>query len=239
MPADRTRNAELLIKYRAGHEGSLDELVQNNLPLVRSVASRFFSRDDPDDIMQVGALGLIKAIRNFDPARGTELSTYAVPVIAGEIKRYLRDSGSVKAGRRTRELSVKIGRLMSEAEKTGECLKISGIADKLGISEEEAADAAALLIPMEYLDEKLPGDSETSLSDTIASKNGTEDEAVGRVLSKQLLDKLQGQEKDVIIMRYFMELTQSETAERLGLTQPKVSRLEAGIIVKLRSFIKA
>ncbi|MBO4383985.1 MAG: sigma-70 family RNA polymerase sigma factor [Clostridia bacterium] len=237
MPGERVSNRELLSEYRSGDESALSALVENNLALVRSVAARFFCRDDADDLMQVGSIGLVKAIRNFDPAFGTELSTYAVPMIAGEIRRYLRDTQSVKAGRKLGELSRRIAAILNEAEKRGLEPKLSEIADELGVSPEEAAEAAALNSFNVYLDEK-PEDGESrELSELVPDTARTEDEAVGRVFSEQLLSLLDKNERELIEMRYRLDLTQKEAAARLGITQPKASRMEARALLLLRRHI--
>lgn len=237
MPDERETNRKLLSLFRAGNESALDELVKNNLPLVKSVASRFFLRGETEDLIQTGAIGLLKAIRNFDPEMGTELSTYAVPMIAGEIRRYLRDSGSIKAGRRIKELSAKISRLLYEAEKQGRDPKLSELADKLGVSNEEAAEAAAYLTPVAYLDKEIPGGRGTALSSLVSLDHGTEEQAIERVFSQQLLLRLDTPERELITLRYITGLKQTEAAERLGITQPKASRLETRALMKLRSAI--
>lgn len=213
------------------------ELASANMGLVRAVALRFRGRGtDYEDLVQIGAIGLVKAIRGFDPERGTRFSTYAVPVIAGEIRRFLRTSGAVKVSRSMKELAARIERLAEDAGEGGESPKLCDIAAALGVDPEEAAAALCAAQPPISLSEPVfDDDAETKLSDTVPAADSTEAEALQRVYLGSLLSSLGDTEKLLVHYRYFMELTQKETAELLSMTQPRVSRLEAKIIMKLRS----
>jgi RNA polymerase sporulation-specific sigma factor len=214
------------------------ELASANMGLVRAVAMRFRGRGaEFEDLVQIGAIGLVKAIRCFDPERGTRFSTYAVPVIAGEIRRFLRDSGAVKVSRGMKELAAKLEKLIEEAEKRGESPRLCDIAATLGVDPEDAAAALCAAQPPISLSEPVfDDDAETKLSDTVPAADSTESDALQRVYLGSLLSSLGDTEKRLVHYRYFMELTQKETAELLSMTQPRVSRLEAKIMMKLRSF---
>lgn len=206
-----------------------DEFVKQNIPLVHSLANRFRGRGiEYEELFAAGSLGLVKACDRFDESRGLCFSTYAVPVILGEIRRLFRDGGSVKMSRSLKELSMKAARAREELSKGGREPTISEIAEYLGVSPEDAAEAVAASAPTISLtcaedggDFDLPDD------------NG-ENALIDRLALRQCLQKLPDDEQKLIILRYFRNMTQAQTAETLGISQVQVSRRERKIIEELR-----
>lgn len=207
-----------------------DEFISRNLPLVHSLANRFRGRGiDYDDLFSAGSVGLIKACDNFDESRGLCFSTYAVPVILGEIKRLFRDGGSVKMSRSLKELSVRAVHARDELCKSGYGEPaISELAEYLGVTPEEAAEAVAAGTP--------------TLSLTCAEDGGEldlptesrENSIIDRLALRQCLDELPEEDRTLLILRYFRGKTQSETAQILGMTQVGVSRKERRLLEGLR-----
>ena len=211
-----------------------NRLVEQNLGLVHMIANRFKNRGlEADDLQQIATVGLNKAIDRFNPSFGVQLSTYAVPVIIGEIKRYLRDNTAVKISRSYKMLSNKVAeanKMLSEQLGREPCL--SEIAVYLESSPEELSIALSATRQPLSLDEK-QGDSELTLSDQIAdSKESLQIE--DRLTVCQLIESLPEREQKIIRWRYIDELKQSAIAERLGISQVQVSRLEKNILQKLR-----
>lgn len=207
-----------------------DEFIKQNLPLVHSLANRFRGRGiDYEDLFGAGSMGLVKAYDNFDESRGLCFSTYAVPVILGEIKRMFRDGGAVKMSRSLKELSLKASRARDELLKQSGCEPaISEIADYLGVTVEEAAEAIAAGTPPASLTCADDG------GDFDLPVNGSENEIVDKLALRQALDELPSDDRTLIILRYFREKTQTETASLLGLSQVQVSRRERKILDLLR-----
>lgn len=206
-----------------------DEFIKANLPLVHSLANRFRGRGiDYDDLFAAGSFGLVKAYDNFDASRGLCFSTYAVPVILGEIRRMFRDGGSVKMSRSLKELCVKTTRAREELSRNGCEPTISEIAEYLGVSPEEAAEAiAAGMPPASLTSAEDGGDFELPVS-------GAENDIVDKLALRQALSELPDDDRKLIILRYFRNKTQTETAALIGLSQVQVSRRERRILEVLR-----
>lgn len=213
-----------------------DRFIETNLGLVHSLCKRFSGRGiEYDDLYQAGCIGLIKATDAFDESRGLCFSTYAVPVIMGEIRRLFRDGGAVKVSRSVKELGVKINREKQILEqKLCREPTISEISHSLGVSSEEITEAMCASQPtvsLTYEDED--GVSETDLP-TVSS----EDEISDRILLDGALKRLDETEKRIVVYRYYQSLTQSKTAELMSMTQVQVSRAEKKILLKLRGILK-
>ena len=215
-----------------------EELVNRNMGLVRSIAMRFCGRGtEYEDLVQIGTIGMLKAIRTFDSERGTVFSTYAVPLIVGEIRRHLRDDGIIKVGREQRRLGIELRhvseRIMNEE---GREAHIDELAAAVGVSPEDAAMAIDATTPLLSLS---GGSEETGdLEDRLHSGEFDEMERVrDRIALGQAIDMLPPEWKKIVILRYYRNLTQRETAERLSLTQVKVSREEKKILEKLRNIL--
>ena len=234
-----TDNAALITRIRDGDKQARDTMVEENMGLVHSVARRFDGRGcDREDLVQIGAIGLIKAINKFDSSFNVRFSTYAVPMIMGEIKRFLRDDGMVKVsrtlketaskGRRARELlQLKLGREPTVAEIAAEC----------GISEEEISEAFEAAAPPNSIYESVfsGGGKEIQLMDTLAA-DSCEDGVVNKVLLKELLEQLSERERLIITLRYFRGKTQAEISEIVGVSQVQISRIEKKAMERLRKF---
>lgn len=221
---------------RDGDERVLSELLEENTPLVKSIAKRFLDRGaDFDDLMQIGMIGLIKAIRGFDFTFDTMLSTYAVPMIYGEIKRFLRDDGLIKVSREAKTNAMHIRRFEEEYEQRfGFSPTLSEAAKGVGISEEEAVYALAAVQPVSPL--TLEGDDGSKFDIPV----GVDDveESVERFALIEAIDKLEPDDRKLITLRYFKNLTQHQTARILGISQVKVSRQEKRICAKLKSILE-
>lgn len=206
-----------------------DEFIEGNLPLVHKLANRFRGRGvEYEELYAAGCVGLVKAVDRFEPERGLCFSTYAVPVILGEIRRLFRDGGSVKISRSLKELSVKAARLRDQLSANGEP-RISDIAQALGVTPEEAAEALCAGIPPVSLDHG--GDDGEPLP--VPSASG-EDALIDRLALRQCLSELSGEDREILMLRYFRRKTQSETAQILGMTQVMVSRRERKLLKELR-----
>ena len=211
-----------------------DKMINGNLRLVLSVIQRFTSRgENPDDLFQVGVIGLIKAIDNFDESKGFKFSTYAVPAILGEIKRIWRDGGSIKVSRSLKELSLKANRLNEQnLKEKGVELTVSQLSLRLNVSKEEISEALAssrLPISLSYHNDD---DEEQELVIPVSSC----EEALSEKLTLQkALGELEEPDRQLIILRYFKSKTQSATAKELNMTQVQVSRREKKILANLRS----
>jgi RNA polymerase sigma factor, sigma-70 family len=206
-----------------------DEFIEGNLPLVHKLANRFRGRGvEYEELYAAGCVGLVKAVDRFEPERGLCFSTYAVPVILGEIRRLFRDGGSVKISRSLKELSVKAARVRDQLSANGEP-RISDIAQALGVTPEEAAEALCAGIPPVSLDHG--GEDGEPLP--VPSASG-EDALIDRLALRQCLSELSGEDREILMLRYFRRKTQCETAQILGMTQVMVSRRERKLLKELR-----
>ncbi len=206
-----------------------DEFIEGNIPLVHKLANRFRGRGvEYEELYAAGCVGLVKAVDRFEPERGLCFSTYAVPVILGEIRRLFRDGGSVKISRSLKELSVKAARVRDQLSANGEP-RISDIAQALGVTPEEAAEALCAGIPPVSLDHG--GEDGEPLP--VPSASG-EDALIDRLALRQCLSELSGEDREILMLRYFRRKTQCETAQILGMTQVMVSRRERKLLKELR-----
>lgn len=234
-----------LVRIAQGEDEELsmratEELVILNRGLVRSVAIRFRDRGvEIEDLIQIGTIGLIKAIRSFDVGRGTLFSTYAVPMIFGEIRRALRDEGMIKVGRYYKSLGVQLARAKNElVMQYGDGVHISMIAEAVGVSVEEAAVALdAMSAPMSLSDFVYGDEDGAVLEDTIADKDSLEynKKFFERMALREAIDKMNELWQKILVLRFFRNKTQQQVADILGLSQVKVSREEKKIVEFLRN----
>ena len=227
--------AEWFLRYAAGDDEAEEKIMELNAGLVNGIAYRFRGRGvDFDDLKQIGSIGMLKAIRSFEPERGFAFSTYAVPLIIGEIRRFLRDDGTLKVSRTQKRLGAS---LMHEREKiiseTGEEPRLETLAERLGISVEEAASAIDASSPVRSLSEKL-GDDDFSLEDVVQSADDSVSAMIERVALSEVIGTLPPLWRKIITLRYFKDYSQQQTADALGLTQVKISREEKKIFAHLR-----
>ncbi len=230
---DHDTTIALIKRAQSGDDGAKEELVKENIPLVKSVVKRFKGRGEYDDLMQLGAIGFIKAIQNFDETYGVRFSTYAVPMISGEIKRFLRDDGAVKVSRWAKTLAQKINVFIDEKLKSGEKEPtVDEIAQNFGVEAEQvvfAMDTGHYLLSLS----STVGDDDVTLEDKIVGDRSP-DEDLDKIMLKDFIEDLPEREKKVIILRYFRDKTQSEIAAELGVSQVQVSRIECKVLQKLK-----
>ncbi|HGH5445334.1 TPA: SigF/SigG family RNA polymerase sporulation sigma factor [Clostridioides difficile] len=233
---------ELIEKVQNGDEEAKEILISSNLGLVRSVVSRFLNIGyDREDLFQLGSIGLIKSIYKFDPKFNVKFSTYAVPMILGEIKRYLRDDGMIKVSRSLKQIAVK-AKMESEAltKKLGREPSIEELAKAIDVEKEDLVMAMEANFNVEYLqgviheEEGFP----ICLIDKISMKGESEEEkVVDNILLKDILGRLDKRERQIIVLRYFEDMTQSEIGEMLNISQVQVSRIEKKVLSKLKEYI--
>nr|WP_234435205.1 RNA polymerase sigma factor SigF [Streptomyces sp. NRRL F-2747] len=244
-PRDRSGARALFIELRALPDGSVEKaelrnrLVRMHLPLVEHLARRFRNRGEPlDDLTQVATIGLIKSVDRFDPDRGVEFSTYATPTVVGEIKRHFRDKGwAVRVPRRLQELRLSLTTATAElSQQHGRSPTVHELAERLGISEEEVLEGLESANAYSTLSLDVPDtdDESPAVADTL----GAEDEALEgveyRESLKPLLEGLPPREKRILLLRFFGNMTQSQIAQEVGISQMHVSRLLARTLAQLR-----
>jgi len=213
-----------------------DDFIESNLGLVHSICKRFSGRGiEYDDLYQAGCIGLIKATDAFDKERGLMFSTYAVPVIMGEVRRLFRDGGSVKVSRSVKELSLKIAYEKQRMEQRL-CREptVSELASALGVSNEEITEAVCATQPTV----SLTYEGEDGIKETELPTVGEEEQISNRLILDEAFSKLTDDERKIMKYRYYNGMTQSKTAKVLNMTQVQVSRAEKKILVKLRSFLE-
>ena len=230
---DHQTTVELIKRAREGDDDAKEKLIEENIPLIKSIVKRFKGRLEYDDLMQLGAIGLVKAVQNFDVEYGVRFSTYAVPMISGEIKRFLRDDGAIKVSRWTKTLATRINAYIDESVKEGKPEPdVEQIATELGVEAQEvvfAMDATHYLISLS----QPVGDDEGQIGDKIVGDNSP-DEDLDKIMLRDFIKELPPREKKVIILRYFRDKTQSEIATELGVSQVQVSRIEGKVLPKLK-----
>ena len=241
---------ELILRAHNGDKAARDKLVLENIGLVYSVSRRFAGRGyELEDINQIGTIGLIKAIDKFDDSFDVRFSTYAVPMIAGEIKRFLRDDGMLKVSRSLKENGYRIKKASDElVSQNGREATIEELAAASELSVEDVVMALEANTDVEsiyrtiyqndgnevYLVDKLSGSSGDTVKDEFA---GAQEQLLNSILLEQLLAELDELEGKLIMLRYFKEMTQTQVADKLGISQVQVSRLEKKILRKLRGYI--
>ena len=228
----------LIIKSQQGDKEARDTLFEENAGLVYSVAKRFLGRGvEMEDLVQIGSIGLLKAIDHFDRSYDVRFSTYAVPMILGEIRRYLRDDGILKVSRSLKENCVRIYSAREKLEKElGREPVLEEIAAAAELSVEEALISLESGAEVESLHKIIyQGDgNDISLMDRLQEKENGQDLALNRIFLDEILQKLKVKERQLIYMRYFKDMTQTEIAAELGISQVQVSRMEKRILKQLK-----
>ena len=215
---------------QAGNRVVLNDLVEKNNGLIWSVVKRFEGRGyDIEDIYQIGAMGFIKAIQKFDFSYNVNLSTFGVPYIIGEIKRFLRDDGIIKVSRQIKELLVKINKIKSDYEKSGKTITVEEIAKILNVSKEEIAASLNSSNNVESLYDKEDEDG-LCLIDKIKSSGNEEENTINRLALKEGINRLKPREKEIIFLRYYKCQTQKDVARTMGISQVQVCRIEKQIL---------
>lgn len=232
---------ELLIKAKNGDVAAREELTCGNLKLVLSVMRRFYSRgENPDDLFQVGCIGLMKAIDNFDISQNVRFSTYAVPMIIGEIRRFLRDNSTLRVSRSVKDLAYRILKAKEEL-----CIELSRdptgaeLAKRLGVGESEISLALEAVSEPVSLHEPIytEGRDTVSLEDQIRDPSASDDLLVEQIALSDAIKKLGDRERRILSMRYFDGKTQMEVASMIDISQAQVSRLEKAALDKIKKML--
>ncbi|OEH93589.1 RNA polymerase sporulation sigma factor SigF [Bacillus solimangrovi] len=231
---------DLIKRSQAGDYEARDTIVERNMRLVWSVVQRFLNRGyEPDDLFQIGCIGLLKSVDKFDLSYDVKFSTYAVPMIIGEIQRFIRDDGTVKVSRSLKETGNKIRRKKDElSKKYGRAPTVTEIADELDLSVEDVVMAQeASRAPSSIHETVYENDGDPiTLLDQIADQ--TETKWFDKIALEEAIRTLDERERLIVYMRYYKDKTQSEVAERLGISQVQVSRLEKKILKQMKQHIK-
>lgn len=232
---------ELLGKAKEGDENAKETLLTENRPLIKSLIRRYAGRGvEYEDLMQIASVGLLKAIANFNGDYNVRFSTYAVPMILGEVKRFIRDDGSVKISRSVKTLSGKISRYVEQQRQIeGKDPSVSEIAGYFGAEESEVVFAMdSQKEPVSLYEKTDDGDEQGSALIDRIGDGFREERLINGVVLKSLISGLTPREKKIVLLRFYRDMTQSEIAVRLGVSQVQVSRLENKIISKLRDGMK-
>ena len=238
----REEKEELFIKIKAGDNEARNKFINGNLRLVLSVIQRFYGRgENADDLFQVGCVGLIKAIDNFDLNQNVQFSTYAVPMIVGEVKRYLRDNNSIRVSRSIRDLAYKVIQFKEKYTKEhGKEPHIEEIAKELGVEKEEISFSLDAIQEPVSLQEPIYNDGAESIyiMDQVKDGKNTDEMWAEKMTISGALEKLNEKEKMIIVKRFFDGRTQMEVAEEIGISQAQVSRLEKTAISHIKRLYK-
>ncbi len=242
LPRLKHKEAVILMdKIKAGDKKAEDQFLYANLRLVLSVVQRFLNRSEtPDDLFQVGCVGLIKAVKNFDLSHGVKFSTYAVPMIIGEIRRFLRDNNSIRVSRSMRDLAYKAMQMREKLEsENNRDISNDELAKALDVSLYEVETALeAVSDPISIFEPVFKdGQDQLFIFDQISDNKETEKNWVEQIALKEALTKLPKREYSIINMRYFLGKTQMEIASSIGISQAQVSRLEKSAIDRMRKLM--
>ena len=238
-PSERfSQNLTLVAAAQSGDRDAMERLVVDNMGLVRSVAGRFRDRGtEYEDLIQIGTMGMIKAIHSFDLSRGTAFSTYAVPLIVGEIRRHLRDDGLIRVSRGTRHTGMLLMRERARiAAEEGRDATVGELAAAVWIPVEEAAVALDAMTPVSSFSDNAYGEDSPELGSVIPDRAGADEMArdMDRIALGEVIATLPPLWKKIVLLRYYRNMTQQQVADRLGLTQVKVSREEKKIMAYMR-----
>ena len=228
----------LLEAARKGDNDACERMMEENAGLIWSVVKRYYGRGtDPEDLYQLGCLGFLKAVRGFDPAYGCQFSTYAVPKIAGEIRRYLRDDGAVKVSRGVKERAAAIRQARVRlSQRLGREPTLSELSAETGLEPEDIAAAEEASLPVASLQMKAGEDGFTL--ESMLGTEGMEEGVVERLALRGAVEALPERERQVIFLRYYKNLTQEKTAKVLGVSQVQISRIERKAMGRLRQALE-
>ncbi len=228
----------LIRKSHEGDKEAREQIVKENVGLVWCVVRRFYGRGaEPEDLFQIGSIGLLKAIDKFDLSYDVKFSTYAVPMISGEIRRFLRDDGMIKVSRSLKELSYKI---LQERERMTRSLgrepNLQELSEKLGLEREEIVQAMESATEVESLHKPIhqKEGSEIRLMDKLEEKDQREEDVLDRIVLQEALETLEPEERQLIYLRYFANKTQSDVGKSMGISQVQVSRMEKRILQRMK-----
>lgn len=232
---------EDLLKAQSNDDKAMTEIIEINSGLLWSIVKRFLGRGyEAEELYQIACIGFIKAIKRFDVSYDVRLSTYAVPYILGEIKRFIRDDGPIKVSRSLKELCAKIKEIQREyLSKKGEEISILEISKLLKVSKEEIAMALESQRPLESIDEEAYEEDNGGEAKISKIDNGKDETAllIDKICINDLIEELETREKQIILLRYYRGKTQTEVAKMLGITQVQVSRIEKKILFNMKEKI--
>ncbi|MDY3239640.1 MAG: RNA polymerase sporulation sigma factor SigG [Anaerovoracaceae bacterium] len=232
---------DMLVKIQAGDKAVRDEFIKGNLRLVLSVIQRFSNRgENPDDLFQVGCIGLIKALDNFDMSHGVKFSTYAVPMIIGEVRRYLRDNNAIRVSRSLRDLAYKALQVREVLARTLQREPtVSEISAELGVEREEVVLALeSIQEPISLYEPVFHDDGDAIyVMDQVADTKNTDARWIENIALSEAMKKLTPRERKILNMRFFEGKTQMEVAEEISISQAQVSRLEKNALKYMRKFV--
>lgn len=233
---------ELFVKIKEGDNEARNKFINGNLRLVLSVIQRFYGRgENADDLFQVGCVGLIKAIDNFDLSQNVQFSTYAVPMIIGEVKRYLRDNNSIRVSRSVRDLAYKVIQFKERFNKeNGRDPKIEEIAKELEVTKEDISFSLDAIQDPVSLQEPVYNDGSENIyiMDQVKDSKNTDELWAEKMTIKGALERLNDKEKMIVTKRFFDGRTQMEVADEIGISQAQVSRLEKSAIQHIKKWYK-
>ncbi len=229
---------ELILRAQNDDKDALNVLIKENVGLVWNVVRRFSNRGyELEDLFQIGCIGFVKAIRKFNFDFGTELSTYAVSMIIGEIRRFLRDDGMIKVSRSLKEIATKVREIQRvEMDKD---FTIEELSKRLNIDQDEIIMALDATMSVESLDRNINDDSDSrTVGEMIAEKHDEYDKMMDKLTINSMLENLDERERDVIIYRYYKDMTQASVAKIYGTSQVQVSRIEKKALSKMREMVR-
>lgn len=236
-------NIEDVKKAQSGSNEAMENLIKNNQGLIWNIVKRFSGRNyEIEDLYQIGCLGFIKAIKRFDTNFEVQVSTYAVPYILGEIKKYIRDDGIVKVSRSVKELGIKVKQLQNEyLKKHKEEISIQEIAKELNVDKEEVIFAIEAQRPVESIYQEEQGDEKNKreLISKIPSNDNQENNIVNNMALAQIIENLDSRERQIIILRFYRDKTQTQVGKMLGISQVQVSRIEKNVLNKMKQKLEA
>ncbi len=225
-------------KVQDGDKFELERLIRENNGLIWSIVKRFAGRGyELEDLYQIGCMGFIKSIKRFDTSFDVKLSTYTVPYILGEIKRFIRDDGAIKVSRSIKELNVKIRELQKEyLLKKGKDISIEELSKILKVSKEDITITMEANNPVESIEANIlnPTDKNMSLLERISTGKDEQEILTNKIVLKEIIDKLDTNDREVILLRFYKEKTQMQVAKILGISQVQVSRIEKKVLEKMR-----
>ena len=232
----------LIQKSHEGDKAAREQLVEENVGLIWCVVKRFYGRGlENEDLFQIGSIGLLKAIDKFDLSYDVKFSTYAVPMISGEIKRFLRDDGMIKVSRTLKELSYKIFQTREKLlDLLGREPTIEELAEKMQIDKEEIVEALEAGSEVESIYKPIhqKEGNEIRLMDKLEEKDRQEEKVLDRIVLKEVLETLEAKERTIIYLRYFAGKTQAEIGKKMGMSQVQVSRTEKKVLERMRKEMK-
>lgn len=229
---------EDIIKAQQDDQEKMAELIEKNSGLIWSIVKRFIGRGhELEDLYQIGTMGFIKAIKRFNAEYEVQLSTYAVPYILGEIKRFIRDDGMIKVSRSMKELGIKIKEIQKAYfNQYGEDITVNQIAETLKITKEEVATVLDSMNPIESIyAENQSKDGKACLLDKLSDQEDEAEKIVNKISIKELIQSLDEKEKEIILLRYYKQKTQMQVANILGISQVQVSRIEKRVLNSMRN----